>query len=100
LNQFIRNYSTWLTTDANFRAQVTANNVGGGLNVRNGDGAATYQQMTTSLNELKRLSVADYNQRSKEGTDSLNLSLLLAWIVFPLSLLLAEVGLLSWRREF
>jgi hypothetical protein len=100
LNQFIRNYRTWLTTDTNFRAQVAANNVGGGLTIRNGDGAAAYQQMSASLDELKRLSVADYNQRSKEGTDSLNLSLLLAWIIFPLSLLLAEVGLLGWRRAF
>lgn len=100
LNQFIRTYRTWLTTDANFRAQINAANVGGGLTIRNSEGAAAYQQMTASLDELKRLSVADYSQRSKEGTDSLNLSLLLAWIIFPLSLLLAEAGLLSWRQEF
>lgn len=100
LNQFIKNYRTWLTNDANFRGQVNGGNLTNGLNVRNVEGATAYQQMTTSLNDLKRLSVSDYNQRSKEGTDSLNLSLLLAWIVFPLSLILAEIGLLSWRREF
>jgi hypothetical protein len=100
LNNFIHNYRNWLTADTSFRTQVAGGNVNGGLTVRNGDGARAYQQMTASLNELKRLSVADYTRRSKEGTDSLNLSLILAWVVFPLSLLLAEVGILSWRREF
>lgn len=100
LNQFIRSYRTWLTSDTNFRQQVTAGNLTAGLNLRNGNGSTAYQQMTGSLNQLKQLSVADYNQRSKEGTDSLNLILLLAWIVFPVSLVLAEVGILSWRREF
>ncbi len=100
LNKFVSDYKQWLTTDANFRAQVNGGNLTGGLNIRSGEGTAAYTLLTNDLNTLKGQAVTDYNQRSKEGNDSLNLSLILAWVVFPLVLLLAEAGLISWRREF
>lgn len=100
LNNFIRDYKTWLQTDTNFRAQVTGGNLAAGLNIRSGDGTTAYTAMSNDLNALKGQAVAEYNQRSKEGNDSLSLSLILAWVVFPLALLLAEAGIVSWRREF
>jgi hypothetical protein len=100
LNNFIRDYKVWLQSDTNFRAQVTGGNVAAGLNIRSGDGTNAYKAITNDLNTLKGQAVADYNQRSKEGNDSLSLSLILAWIVFPLALLLAEAGIIGWRREF
>lgn len=100
LSTFINAYKFWLQTDTNFRAQVTGGNLNAGLTLRNGDGATALANLYGSLDKLKGQSVDDYNQRSKEGNDSLNLSLILAWIVFPLALILAEAGVLSWRREF
>ncbi len=68
--------------------------------MRASEGATAYKQMTGAVAELKQLSVAEYNLKSQEGTSSLNFSLQLALVIYPLALILAEIGLYLWRREF
>jgi hypothetical protein len=99
-NQFLTSYRTWLKTNTQFQGLVNTAKSDDALKLRAGDGAKAFNQMNQSLTDLRQLSVAEYQSKSKSATDNLNLANLLAWIIYPIALLLTVGGLLLWRQEF
>jgi hypothetical protein len=99
-NQFLTGYRTWLTTNTQFQKLVLDTRSDDALKLRASDGAKAFTQMNQSLSDLRQLSVAEYQSKSKNATDNLNLANLLAWIIYPIALLLTVGGLLLWRQEF
>ncbi len=98
--QFLGGYKSWLATNTSFDNLVKINKSDEALALRAGDGAKAYKQMSGALTNLRDLSKAEYKTKSQSGTDSLNLANTLAWVIYPLALLLAGLGLFLWRREF
>ena len=100
LNLFITNYQKWLTANQQFNSQVNTGDFGGGLNARNSNSTPIFNQMIKNLSDLKTANLNNYQTSSTQGTNSLDLAILLAWIVYLGGLVLAEVGLLRWRQAF
>lgn len=98
--QFVESYKIWLSNDADFRSQITAGNLAGGLDTRAKTGSPTYTKMLEQLNSLKARNVAEYTRHNEASINTLGLLSSLNWIIYPVALLLAGTGVLLWRREF